>query len=438
MEIALYAKKAWERLYMPDIFGQKHKILDQLQNYISTGQYYQGSVFISDEFEEIVENAMVSSLPASISTRSLVGDIDGRYFDRRIRVTADKLFVNLDKSYFVGEHFYNATDINIVVEKDGKIFVLYEDGDLVEVGQVELDSPFRDSRFHASMIDRDNDMFICIHDVFFYRGLILSDMDFEDRLEILKTVDFCGEYEYCQICTKNWYYLTGESLAKVVDFGTEFVLPSNLISSYRGSVAICDELKQVVFSSKGNIFAVEWNEVTAMDDTSSLVKMIKRVKKQKYPILQYVFNPRKSRYSFSMVVNRDNPEIHMKFSDLYPPIIRYSLQYKNVSELIHSILVELVCSYVIIEGEIKELRCSLSEKFLIIDNYFKNIRSSLEFLTIRRLNGIVSQDYDCKFLLISLYGDDFKVIQRLSRVRLKHIKTRQSSDLIRAKDPDDP
>jgi len=376
----------------------------------------------------------------------MISNVKDFYFDRRIRVVKDKMFINLDRSYYVGEHFFDAVDININVDQDGRIFVCYEDCEMIEVGELDLDSEFRNSRFHASLINRDNDSFIVLHDIFQYEGVILSDARFEERLKILSRVDFIGEYAHCQIQIKNWYFLSQKDLASAVDYGVEFVLPETLISQYKGCYALTDEVQQVVFSSDGSLFAIEWEESTSLGskvicrsecieseqkmlkvesldiEDLALARAVKRVRKQKYPILSFIFNPRKRNYSFTRRGENFGAVLEFSFSDIHPPISRRLFGYSNIYELVHSIFVELVCSYVVIGREIKKLECSLSERFVIIDNYFRNMKLNLEVLSIRFLKGSIPREFDGRLLIVRCHGDDYRVIQSLSRVRLKHVR----------------
>jgi len=351
------------------------------------------------------------------------------YYDRRINISEDFGLINSNHTYYVSENEYDSMEINLTVNKNGQIDVLYEDGTVVKIGNIGVNSFFFQSRFHAHITELEDNVFILIDDIFQYEGKFLQNMKFSDRLKIINNIDFFGDYHYCTLYKKTHSCVSGRSLLEAIGPNREFIAADHVVNRYNGAFLFSDSFKHVVFCIDNKVFAIEWTDVKEISSVESeFAKAVKRIPKQRYPILKFIFNPRVNRYRIFRSDENSGGKICLWFHDEFLMIKRNIREFSSVFELLHSIFAELVSQYGIINGQIVSLNNSFQEMLAIIDVYYSNLRANIQVVTLRQINVTFSDSrYNGKFLLINSCKAGHFVLHDLARIRIKNISHKSLS-----------
>jgi len=424
MNIPLYAKEVWDGLALSSIFGSSARVIDQFNYYIESNKESVSFLEVNSNLAELCKFSLNTNFLNVVDKNDVKQFSDTFYFERRITVCHDIGLVELGKGYYLSDSRADAVDVNLVIDNDGVMTVLYEDDLSVEIGEVPRSSPFVNSKFHVSLVE-DEDVFLLIDDIFYYQGNFLSDMKFSERVRILRDIDFDGLYEYCQIVKKKFCYIDEIQLIKFLGYEMEIISPDHIVSKFRGAVSLSKDFKFVVFCSEGKLFAIEWTKTQLIDDIEkNLVDLVKRVKKQKYPILQWVFSSRAHRYQFSRLEREDGSYIKLNFlNSSFPYILRRISDYLSVHEMMHSFFAEMVSLYGVIKSKMVSLNSDPAQISLLIRNYYSGVRENVEVLTVRELGVQISEQYNNNFLLVHKRDNKVKLLHKMSRVRLGRVRS---------------
>lgn len=423
MNVAVYAREVWRNLNLTEFFGDGRQVLDQFKWYIEKQKTERGFLELREEYVEALVDSRVSTLVSNYSSDDVfIGD-SICYFDRRINISEDYGLINSAHTYYCSENEFGSVDINLIVDKMGVISVLYEDGTFVKIGSVGMESIFHSSRFHAHITELNEKVFILIDDIIHFEGKYLRDVKFSDRLKLINRIDFFGDYHFCTIYKKTHNCVSGRSLLEAIGPNREFISADNLINQYNGAFLFSDSFKYVVFCIDGKVFAIEWTDASKISSAESeFAKAVKRIPKQRYPVLKYIFSPRANRYKIFKVESGNGGKICLHFHDEFLMIQRNIRDFSSVFELLHSIFAELVCQYGIINGQLISLNSTIFEMLSVIDAYYKNLRSNIQVITLRQVNMTYSNPrYNGKFLLINSGKAGHFVLHDLARIRIKNV-----------------
>jgi len=423
MNIAVYARDIWRNLNLSDFFGDGRQVLDQFKWYLEKSRSEKGSLELKEEYVSALMDSRVSSLLANYSNEDVYISNYNNYYDRRINVSENYGLLNMGHTYYVSQNEYDSMEINLSVDRTGAINFLYEDGTIVKVGDVGISSLFRCSRFHAHITEINDNVFVLIDDIFQFEGKFLQDMKFVDRLKIIDHIDFYGDYHYCTIYKKTYNCCSGRSLLEAIGPNREFIAADHIVSQYNGAFLFSDRFKHVIFCIDGKVFAIEWTDAKEISSAESeFAKAIKRIPKQRYPILKFIFNPRANRYKIFKTEDNTGGKICLWFHDEFLMIQRRIMEFSSVIELLHSIFAELVSQYGIINSQIVSLNNGFLEMITIMEAYYHNLKADIQVVTLREIAMYYcDKRYDGKFLLVSSGKAGHRVLHDLARIRIKNI-----------------
>jgi len=425
MNIPLYVKEVWDELSMSVIFEREDDVLDQVGYYIDRQSKSAGFLELDKEFIESCKLSLSVDFVDVMRKGEDVEVSDVAFFPRKIDVHHDFSYIDLDQTYFITDTRYDSCEVNLVIDGLGKMSVLYEDGTIVDIGYSRGSAVFFDSRYHASLVDADT-VFLLIDDIFYFQGELLNNSIFSQRVGILRAFDFDGSYDLCSIVKKKFCLVAGQELRRAVSLEMEFISPSHSVSRNKGAFLVSDHLKFVVFCSHGKMFAIEWEKNTISEDILEIdfTTMINRVKKQKYPVLQWLFCPRsEDRFMLERYHDDQGAAYRLKFLGTeFPPICRRAMDYRSILEMMHSMCVEVVICYEVKDNILIRVQNNDEQKRGIIYEYFGKIRDSYERLRFKYICESKNLP-GCSFVLASRCHSDLKLLHSMRRVRLKWVQT---------------
>jgi len=215
-------------------------------------------------------------------------------------------------------------------------------------------------------------------------------------------------------------------LRRAVSLEMEFISPNHSVSRNKGAFLISDHLKFVVFCSHGKMFAIEWEKNTISENVLEIdfTTMINRVKKQKYPVLQWLFCPRsEDRFMLERYYDNRDAAYRLKFLGTnFPPICRKAIDYRSILEMMHSMCVEVVIHYQVKDNVLIRVERDDYQKKGIVYEYFEKIRDNYERLRFKYMCESKNLP-GCSFVLASRCHSDLKLLHSMRRVRLKWIQT---------------
>jgi len=247
MDVAIYAKEIWHNLELTQFYGNGRQVIDQFKWYIEESKAEKGFLELDEETLLLMQGSQVDALLQKSPINKICEESFFSFYRRRFHDLGSKAMIDLDRSYYVGQNIDIGTEININIDSNGHIEVMYEDDVCVEIGSLPLDSNFFGSRFHADLVDVNDNITLVINDIFCYKNKFLADMPCADRIDLIRKIDFEGSYQYCDIMVKKYVLASGTTLLQVIDSGREFLSTSHLVGQYNGAYLFRNYVEHVFF-----------------------------------------------------------------------------------------------------------------------------------------------------------------------------------------------